>query len=114
MKQLKTTLILIIVLVLSLMTNAQSKVQIPQELHGFWHFDFRKATNWNGTSISAGYVEFFYKYYYVEEIQKEGTDGYRLKLFHPDGKTMELMVTDLTAKQAKLQFSGRASALCLI
>lgn len=106
MKQLKTILTLITVMVISVITNAQRNVQLPKELHGFWHFEAENPNNWNGTSIEAGYVEFFHKYYYVDEIQKIGTDGYQLKLFHTDGQTMELTLSELTDKRAKLKFSG--------
>jgi len=106
MNQLKTALILISVFVFSSMTNAQSKVKVPEELHGFWHFKVDNPNAWDGTSIGEGYVEFFYKYFYVEEIKKTGKDNYHLKLFHSNGQKMELTISELSNQQAKLQFSG--------
>ena len=85
--------------------QAQSKVKVPERLHGFWHFEVNNPGEWDGTSIGAEYVEFFYSLYYVDKVETQGNDGYMLWLSHVNGDTLKLIVSELNNNQAKLQFS---------
>jgi thiol-disulfide isomerase/thioredoxin len=106
MKLLKISLTLLIALTFNLTTSAQSKVKVPKELHGFWNFPVNNPGDWDGTSIGEGYVEHFYKFYYVESIQKISDDQYQLQLYLNDNDKMDLTISDLTTDSAHLQFSS--------
>lgn len=106
MKKLIFILPLLLILFSNQFIQAHSKVKVPEKLHGFWHFDVTNTGDWDGTLIGSDYVEFFYKLYYIDKIEEQGADGYRLWLRHEDGNTLELTISELNNKQAKLQFFG--------